>query len=154
VSDSQCSLDTSETQPPSPKIDTSRCGLDRVHTTDEKKRRRRGIRRRGLKQTTLTQVLPDGSLSLAMPTMVGVTSGVKQVEAILSDPNSGVFLGAGEEEHRGHEEVLPSKRWWSSPDVLIGEGSQGEELDEEEEELEEGENTLVESEDEKDLQDE
>eukprot|EP00731_Ephydatia_muelleri_P011059 Em0005g1645a len=142
MTDSQCSLDTSETQPPSPKIDTSRCGLDRVRTPDENKRRRGRRRRRGLKQTTLTQVLPDGSLSLATPTMVGVTSGVRRVEVILSDPNSGLFLGTGEEE-------VPSKRQWTSPDVLMGEGSQGEELEEDE-----GENTLVESEDEKDLQDE
>ena len=151
MTDSQCSLDTSETQPPSPKIDTSRCGLNRVRTPDGKKRGRRR-RGRGLKQTTLTQVLPDGSLSLATPTtMVGVTSGMRQVEAIFSDPNNGL-LRIGEEEGSDHKEVPPPKRQWTSPDVIMGEWSQGEELEEEKEGEEE--NTLVESEDEKDLQDE
>ena len=135
ISDSQCSLDTCETQPPSPKLDSSRDNkpfkpeqgshIEYLNTTglnsdcqpdpptikmecnlDTRRDKKRGRRRgRGLKQTTLTQVLPNGSLGLTTPTIVAITPGVRPMAAILSDP---LFLRTGGRswEAEDHEEVI------------------------------------------------
>ena len=125
-----------------------------VQRREERRRRRR---RRGLKQTTLTQVLPDGSLGLATPTIVPVTPGIRPIMSILSDPASGLFLRPGDQEYPerpgDQEEAKPSKRQCGSSK---GEGSEDEWLHEhegeeslEEDGEEEAEHTLVESEEEK-----
>eukprot|EP00731_Ephydatia_muelleri_P034432 Em0059g17a len=211
LTDSQCLLDTTETPPLSPIIESSKhelkrnlteqpndtglgtsclsphpndtglgssclspqpndsglgTSVDQTHTPDEETWSRN--RRRGLKQTTLTQVLPDGSLSLDSPNIVSLTPVVRPVDVILSSPRNNIFFGSNKEDRGEREEdqavVLPSKQQWESPDFFAeeeegrsqqqnlqgGDELEEERIEQEKEQEEERENTRIKNE--RDLQ--
>ena len=211
LTDSQCLLDTTETPPLSPIIESSKhelkrnlteqpndtglgtsclsphpndtglgssclspqpndsglgTSVDQTHTPDEETWSRN--RRRGLKQTTLTQVLPDGSLSLDSPNIVPLTPVVRPVDVILSSPRNNIFFGSNKEDRGEREEdqavVLPSKQQWESPDFFAeeeegrsqqqnlqgGDELEEERIEQEKEQEEERENTRIKNE--RDLQ--
>eukprot|EP00731_Ephydatia_muelleri_P034381 Em0057g13a len=140
--------------------------VDQTHTPDEETWSRN--RRRGLKQTTLTQVLPDGSLSLDSPNIVPLTPVVRPVDVILSSPRNNIFFGSNKEDRGEREEdqavVLPSKQQWESPDFFAeeeegrsqqqnlqgGDELEEERIEQEKEQEEERENTRIKNE--RDLQ--